>query len=58
MAGLDPAIHVFTAAIEEKTWMPGTSPGMTILIDLPNAKLRPLVPERPQPRSFKSYFFA
>jgi hypothetical protein len=28
MAGLDPAIHVFlTYAI--KTWMPGTSPGMT-----------------------------
>jgi hypothetical protein len=27
MAGLVPAIHVFTAA--SKTWMPGTSPGMT-----------------------------
>jgi hypothetical protein len=27
MAGLVPAIHVFTAASE--TWMPGTSPGMT-----------------------------
>jgi pimeloyl-ACP methyl ester carboxylesterase len=26
MAGLDPAIHVFNAA---RTWMPGTSPGMT-----------------------------
>ena len=26
MAGLDPAIHVFLAA---KSWMPGTSPGMT-----------------------------
>jgi hypothetical protein len=27
MAGLVPAIHVFLAA---KTWIPGTSPGMTI----------------------------
>jgi hypothetical protein len=27
MAGLVPAIHVFLAA---KTWMPGTSPGMTL----------------------------
>jgi hypothetical protein len=26
MAGLDPAIHAFFAA---KTWMPGSSPGMT-----------------------------
>jgi hypothetical protein len=26
-AGLDPAIHVFAAV---KTWMPGTSPGMTL----------------------------
>jgi hypothetical protein len=26
MAGLVPAIHVLDA---EKTWMPGTSPGMT-----------------------------
>ena len=30
MAGLGPAIHVFTASEEEKTWMPGTSPGMTM----------------------------
>jgi hypothetical protein len=30
MAGLDPAIHVF-AAVALKTWMPGTSPGMTII---------------------------
>ena len=29
MAGLVPAIHVFTAA-SLKTWMPGTSPGMTV----------------------------
>jgi hypothetical protein len=29
MAGLDPAIHEFAA----KTWMPGTSPGMTFKRD-------------------------
>jgi hypothetical protein len=29
MAGLVPAIHVFT---EVKTWMPGTKPGMTSLL--------------------------
>jgi hypothetical protein len=28
MAGLVPAIHVFLA-FGEKTWMPGTRPGMT-----------------------------
>jgi len=28
MAGLVPAIHVF-ASHKEKTWMPGTRPGMT-----------------------------
>ncbi len=28
MAGLVPAIHVFSRA-RPKTWMPGTSPGMT-----------------------------
>jgi uncharacterized protein len=28
MAGLDPAVHVFFSA-SGKTWMPGTSPGMT-----------------------------
>jgi hypothetical protein len=28
MAGLVPAIHVFLA-VEAKTWMPGTRPGMT-----------------------------
>jgi hypothetical protein len=27
MAGLGPAIHVFT--LESKTWMPGINPGMT-----------------------------
>jgi hypothetical protein len=29
MAGLVPAIHVFLAATLVKSWMPGTSPGMT-----------------------------
>jgi hypothetical protein len=29
MAGLVPAIHVFPAATVVKSWMPGTSPGMT-----------------------------
>jgi hypothetical protein len=29
MAGLVPAIHVFSVAIPVKAWMPGTSPGMT-----------------------------
>lgn len=31
MAGLVPAIHGFTEDIVLKTWMPGTSPGMTKL---------------------------
>jgi len=34
MAGLVPAIHVFSAASDIKTWMPGMKPGMT-------ANLRP-----------------
>jgi len=29
MAGLAPAIHVFFGFVEVKTWMPGSSPGMT-----------------------------
>jgi hypothetical protein len=29
MAGLVPAIHVFVAIGKRKTWMPGSSPGMT-----------------------------
>jgi hypothetical protein len=29
MAGLVPAIHVFRVGRAFKTWMPGTSPGMT-----------------------------
>jgi hypothetical protein len=30
MAGLVPAIHVFPLTQENKTWMPGTGPGMTM----------------------------
>src|SRR5688572_13428552 len=33
MAGLVPAIHAFWRSNPEKTWMPGTSPGMTSQID-------------------------
>jgi xanthine/CO dehydrogenase XdhC/CoxF family maturation factor len=29
MAGLDPAIHVFSCLEKRKAWMPGTRPGMT-----------------------------
>jgi hypothetical protein len=29
MAGLDPAIHDFSCLRVSKTWMPGSSPGMT-----------------------------
>src|SRR4051812_4134628 len=29
MAGLVPAIHVFTLLMDRKTWMSGTRPGMT-----------------------------
>jgi hypothetical protein len=29
MAGLVPAIHVLFVNTARKTWMPGTSPGMT-----------------------------
>jgi hypothetical protein len=35
MAGLDPAIHVFTRSKESKAWMPGTRPGMTELLERP-----------------------
>jgi hypothetical protein len=31
MAGLDPAIHGFLLLVAAKTWMPGTSPGLTNL---------------------------
>jgi hypothetical protein len=30
MAGLVPAIHVFLLCDVDKTWMPGTRPGMTV----------------------------
>ncbi len=30
MAGLVPAIHVFTPRLQAKTWITGTSPVMTI----------------------------
>src|SRR4051794_14679309 len=33
MAGLVPAIHVLFCADDGKTWMPGTSPGMTTTLD-------------------------
>jgi hypothetical protein len=33
MAGLVPAIHVLAAIAAAKTWMPGTSPGMTTSLD-------------------------
>jgi len=29
MAGLVPAIHVFLSGVTARSWMPGTSPGMT-----------------------------
>ncbi len=32
MAGLDPAIHVFGFHRGMKSWMPGPSPGMTVLL--------------------------
>jgi hypothetical protein len=35
MAGLVPAIHVFSCCFEEKTWMPGTRPGMTGFLEVP-----------------------
>jgi hypothetical protein len=40
MAGLVPAIHVFSLAIEVKTWMPGTRPGMTGRGSAPQKALR------------------
>jgi hypothetical protein len=44
MAGLVPAIHVFAKRIENKTWMPGTRPGMT--------KLYKKIPAGCSPREF------
>ncbi len=40
MAGLVPAIYVLTGKIQEKTWMPGSSPGMTrVSGDIPQGLL-------------------
>ena len=36
MAGLVPAIHVFLSFVfETETWMPGSRPGMTSVINYP-----------------------
>jgi hypothetical protein len=35
MAGLVPAIHVFTLSVDRKTWMPGTSGAKTRFALLP-----------------------
>jgi hypothetical protein len=32
MAGLVPAIHVLNDHVYAKTWMPGTRPGMTVVL--------------------------
>src|SRR4051794_9779820 len=42
MAGLVPAIRVFLACQSTKTWMPGTSPGMTTLVEPALRLLRPI----------------
>jgi hypothetical protein len=42
MAGLDPAIHVVQRHVS-KAWMPGSSPGMTIL-GYSGIKCRPVFP--------------
>jgi len=34
MAGLVPAIHVLAFGGSQRTWMPGTSPGMTACFGL------------------------
>jgi hypothetical protein len=36
MAGLDPAIHVFTLRQESKTWITGSSPVMTMISHFSN----------------------
>jgi hypothetical protein len=45
-ARLCPAIHVFLAAAPVKTWMPGTSPGMTNAPDPPNHRRREVFERR------------
>jgi len=42
MAGLDPAIHDFLSAAV-KTWMPGSSPGMTMLWRRHGYRIAPLI---------------
>src|SRR5215213_2679967 len=57
MAGLDPAIHDFPSTLQARTWMPGTSPGMTsswgrwfeILPDRRRVLDPAIAPERVQP---------
>jgi hypothetical protein len=45
MAGLVPAIHAFCCSSFVKTWMPGTSPGMTVREASPFSQAYP--PRRP-----------
>src|SRR5713101_8875176 len=45
MAGLDPTIHVLLLAAI-RTWMPGTSPGMTSFVDAGCAKERSELPQQ------------
>src|SRR5581483_6124227 len=47
--GEDPAIHVFAAKLR-KTWMPGTSPGMTATNAFPSSCTSPA--KAPQPACF------
>jgi hypothetical protein len=47
MAGLVPAIHAFVLADALRTWMPGSSPGMTEQVDhtvicVPTSTTRPV----------------
>jgi hypothetical protein len=34
MPGLVPGIHVFAVSQQEKTWMAGTSPAMTTMVEI------------------------
>ncbi|HEU5479530.1 MAG TPA: ATP-binding cassette domain-containing protein, partial [Candidatus Tumulicola sp.] len=51
MAGLVPAIHVFTVR-RKKTWMPGTRPGMTEFMTQPSASTAPIVSLRNVGKTF------
>src|SRR5437868_3544416 len=46
MAGLDPAIHAFLALWSPRTWMPGTSPGMTSREILEHLEIFAMLPFR------------